>query len=238
MAPGVRIKIASKRFGDAEALFSGFTLDIAPGSVVALLGPSGIGKSSLLRLVSGIDPDFSGDIDIGGQSAAAAPMPGFVFQDPRLLPWLTARGNVGIAAPDMTSGGCEALLAQVGLEGRGGDFPAQLSGGMQRRVALARALAANPALLLLDEPFVSLDAALAADMRALVAQVIARNQPTMLLVTHDIEDALALADRVVVLAGRPVRIERDVALGVPRGERRGEALDPLRQRLMSQASAH
>lgn len=231
MAPGLSIAIADKRFGSAPPLFSDFRLEVAPGSILVLLGPSGIGKSSLLRLLAGIDRDFSGTIAINGVAADRAPMPGFVFQDARLLPWLSARDNVLLAAPALGAPAAEALLDQVGLGGRGPDFPAQLSGGMQRRVALARALAANPGLLLLDEPFVSLDAALAAEMRALLARLIAANQPSMVLVTHDTEDAARLADRAVVLAGRPAAILADLALPVPQAERDEAQVAEYRRRL-------
>jgi ABC-type nitrate/sulfonate/bicarbonate transport system ATPase subunit len=216
MAPhGISISIAEKRFGGGATLFTDLALKVAPGSTVALMGPSGIGKSSLLRLVAGIDTDFSGRIDIGGQAAVDAAMPGFVFQDPRLLPWISARDNVRIADRQMTVERADALLNQVGLGGRGADFPAQLSGGMQRRVALARALASNAQLLLLDEPFVSLDAALADEMRALLAAILGRGNTTSLLATHDPEDAARLADRVIVLAGRPAQVAADLALDVP-----------------------
>src|SRR5690606_18039991 len=136
-----------------------------------------------------------------------------------------------LAAPPLGAPAAEALLDQVGLGGRGPDFPAQLSGGMQRRVALARALAANPGLLLLDEPFVSLDAALAAEMRALLARLIAANQPSMVLVTHDAEDAARLADRAVVLAGRPAAILADLALPAPQAERDEAQVAEYRRRL-------
>lgn len=230
MAPGVNIAIVEKRFG-AEPLFVDLRLEIEAGQVVALLGRSGVGKSSLLRLVAGIDSDFAGTISIGGVSAADAPMPGFVFQDARLLPWLSALDNVLLADPGLGVAAAQALLDQVGLAGRGRDFPAQLSGGMQRRVALARALAANPKLLLLDEPFVSLDAGTAGEMRALLGRLIAGRRSSVVLVTHDVEDAARLADRAVVLAGRPARIVADIALPVPQAERDAAQAAAYRDRL-------
>ncbi|ODT78246.1 MAG: hypothetical protein ABS76_24900 [Pelagibacterium sp. SCN 64-44] len=236
MAPGLSIVLAEKRFGSGPPLFADFRLDMPAGQVLALLGPSGIGKSTLLRLVAGIDRDFAGRIDIGGLAADAAPMPGFVFQDPRLLPWLTALDNIRLADPGMSAGRAAELLAQMGLAGRDRDYPQQLSGGMQRRVALARALAANPGLLLLDEPFVSLDAALAGEMQALLARVIDAGHPSVVLVSHDAGDAARLADRVLVLAERPVRIVADLVLERPRAERDDAVLTQYRARLVTAAA--
>lgn len=200
---GVSIKIAEKRF--SKTLFSDFWLEIAAGEVVAVLGPSGIGKSSLLRMVAGIDRDFTGSITVGGVPAHDAKAPGFVFQDARLLPWLSVIDNVRLGGVARA----KELLERVGLAGRETAFPHQLSGGMQRRVALARALASGSGLLLLDEPFASLDVALAQEMQSLVAEMIAVEQPTVILVTHSPEEAARLAQRVVVLEGRPARVVSD-----------------------------
>lgn len=204
--PGLNIAIAEKRFPGADTpLFADFHLDIAPGSVVALHGPSGVGKSTLLRLIAGIDRDVTGRITVGGVSAHEAPPPGFVFQDPRLLPWLTARDNVRAADPAMTRQTADAALARVGLAAAADAWPHALSGGMQRRVALARALATNPHYLLLDEPFVSLDRALVTDMHDLLADITATSGATVLFASHLPDDAARLANRVITLAGRPAR---------------------------------
>ncbi len=219
MAQQLSIAIREKRFGEGPALFKDFRLEVAAGSVVALLGPSGVGKSSLVRMVAGIDSAFEGVVSIDGVPAAEAPRPGLVFQDARLLPWLSAIDNVRASDPGMSRDKALALLERVGLAERGEAFPHQLSGGMQRRVALARALAVNAELLLLDEPFVSLDRALADEMQGLVAGLIAAEKLTVLLVTHLAEDAARLADRVIVLAGLPAQIVTDVPLPVPRGQR-------------------
>jgi ABC-type nitrate/sulfonate/bicarbonate transport system ATPase subunit len=215
VAQQLSIAINEKRFGEGPALFSDFRLEVAAGSVVALLGPSGVGKSSLVRMVAGIDSAFDGSITIDGLPAADAPPPGLVFQDPRLLPWLSAIDNVRASDARMRRETAEAALGRVGLAERGEAFPHQLSGGMQRRVAMARALEVNAELLLLDEPFVSLDRVLADEMQGLVAGLIAAGKPTVLLVTHLAEDAARLADRVIVLEGRPARIVADVPLPVP-----------------------
>jgi NitT/TauT family transport system ATP-binding protein/sulfonate transport system ATP-binding protein len=135
-----------------------------------------------------------------------------VFQDARLLPWLTAAGNIRAVRPDLDDAGLARLLDQVGLAGHAASFPRQLSGGMQRRLGLARALSANSRLLLLDEPFVSLDRAAADEMQALFRQVFETHNPTVILVSHDPGDAARLADRVVLLHGRPVDLTADIRL--------------------------
>lgn len=205
--PGLSITIAEKRFVGADGpVLADFRLEIAPGSVVALHGPSGVGKSTLLRLVAGIDHNFTGSITIDGRPAHQTPPPGFVFQDPRLLPWLTARDNIRAADPALSAAAADAALARVGLAASALAFPRALSGGMQRRVALARALATNARLLLLDEPFISLDQALVDEMHHLLADIIAETRPTVIFASHHPADAARLADRIVTLAGRPARI--------------------------------
>lgn len=220
MASGVpvRIDISEKRFGDTP-LFQGLRLDVAGGEVLALIGPSGVGKSTLLRMVAGIDRDFDGSVTVDGTSPDAAPVPGFVFQDPRLLPWETATGNLRVVNPDLPEAEAHRLLREMGLEGYETSLPGQLSGGMQRRVALARSLAVEPGLLILDEPFVSIDRKLVRELSALIAHVIAQYGPTVLLVTHDPEDAARLADRVIVFEGRPARVVEDRRIEVPRDDR-------------------
>ena len=166
-------------------------------------------------MIAGIDKDFIGSIRIGDVAASDAPAPGMVFQDARLLPWLTVRDNLIALIPGLSLSTADARLAQVGLAAESALYPFQLSGGMQRRVALARALAANPRLLLLDEPFVSLEPALADEMRGLVQRLVAESGATVLLVTHAAEDAAALAHRVLVLGGRPARIVADLDFATP-----------------------
>jgi len=218
MGPELRIDITMKSFG-GEPLLSDFHLTVAAGSVVALVGPSGVGKSSLLRLVAAIDRNYTGRITIGGVDAAAAPPAGFVFQDARLLPWLTALGNIRAVRPKTSRDEGLEFLRMVGLAGFADAYPHQLSGGMQRRVALARALSVNTGLLLLDEPFVSLDRDLVREMEKVIADIIESTGATVVMVTHMFEDAAMLADRAVVMTGRPARVTGDIALQVPRRAR-------------------
>lgn len=228
--PGLKISIDKKRYpGSAAPTLSGFKAEIAPGSITAILGPSGIGKSTLLRIIAGIDSDFSGYVTINGQPAAEAAPPGFLFQDPRLLPWLTTLDNVRTAGTGVSTEQAMVALGKTGLAGQASLYPHQLSGGMQRRAALARALALNAGLLLLDEPFVSLDRALVEEMYNLIASIAAADRPTMILVTHMAEDAARLADRVLVLSGTPAEIAADLALPQPRETRDRGTLDTYRQ---------
>lgn len=220
MGPELTLAIAEKRFATVDApLFRDFRLRVAPSAVVALVGPSGVGKSTLLRLVGGIDRDYSGRIEIGGVPAAAAPPAGYLFQDPRLLPWLSALDNVRIACPGSGRPTAEELLRTVGLGGREDAFPHQLSGGMQRRVALARAICANRHFWLLDEPFVSLDQERVQELQRLFLTLVAREASTVLLVTHIPEEAARLAHRAVVIDGRPATIVADLDLPGPPAER-------------------
>ncbi len=224
--PGLTLSIDEKRYtGSAVPTLSGFKAEIAPGSVTAILGPSGIGKSTLLRIIAGIDRDFSGSVIIDGQPAAEATPPGFLFQDPRLLPWLTTLDNVRTAGMGIGTEKAMAALGRTGLAEHARLYPHQLSGGMQRRAALARALALNAGLLLLDEPFVSLDRDLVEEMYALVASIAAVDSMTIVFVTHRAEDAARLADRVLVLSGKPAHIKADLALPLSRKMRDRKVLD-------------
>ncbi|HWV21465.1 MAG TPA: ATP-binding cassette domain-containing protein [Devosia sp.] len=222
--PGLILSIDEKRYpGSALPTLAGFRAEIAPGSVTAILGPSGIGKSTLLRIIAGIDRDYSGHVTIEGKPATETSPPGFLFQDPRLLPWLTTLDNIRTAGTGVSTEKAMAALGRTGLAEHAQLYPHQLSGGMQRRAALARALALNAGLLLLDEPFVSLDRALVGEMHALIASIADAERPTMVLVSHIAEDAAQLADRVLILSGKPVRIAADIALPRPR-ERRDRAI--------------
>jgi NitT/TauT family transport system ATP-binding protein len=192
-------------------------LDIALGAreIVALVGPSGCGKSTLLRIIGGLDTDFQGVIDWRG---GTMPRIGTVFQEPRLLPWRTVRQNLLLAQPTENPALADALLDTLDLTPFSGAFPATLSLGMARRVAIARAFAMAPELVLLDEPFVSLDPAMAGRGRELLLNTWRARPTAALLVTHDRAEAAALADRVLLLADRPTRVLEEII--VPEALRR------------------
>ncbi|GAA2684588.1 ABC transporter ATP-binding protein [Actinoplanes palleronii] len=205
---GVRIDKLTRRFGD-HVVLDRVDLQIAPGEFVALLGRSGSGKSTLLRALAGLDYDVAGDGELRIPDRVSV-----VFQDSRLLPWRRVLDNVilGLRAPNPRERGAEAL-AEVGLAGRERAWPTELSGGEQQRVALARSLVGEPELLLADEPFGALDALTRIRMHGLLRALCKRHQPAVLLVTHDVDEAVQLADRIVVLDGG--RIAVDIRPGLP-----------------------
>ncbi len=222
--PVVRLRNFVRRFGP-NTIIDGLDLEIAPGEFIALLGRSGSGKTTLLRTLAGLDDARGQDITVPGSRAV-------VFQDARLLPWKPVWKNValGLKGGDIRARS-EAALKEVGLGHRIDAWPLTLSGGEAQRTALARALVREPQLLLLDEPFAALDALTRYRMHDLVLSLWRRHRPAVLLVTHDVDEAIALADRILVLdSGRIVAQERITA---PRGDRAGFA-PRLRQQLLSQ----
>ena len=188
---------------NGQTILKDIALTVTRGQTLALVGPSGIGKSSLLRIFAGLERRFTGNCSVTGKTA-------MVFQEPTLLPWRNLRDNITIAS-GASPAEADAVLADVGLADRAEEYPNRLSLGQQRRLSLARALAVKPAILLLDEPFVSLDPALVEEMMTLFTTLRAAHQVTTVLVTHVEEEARRLADRVVTLAGSPARIFSDVA---------------------------
>ncbi|MDR3535714.1 MAG: ATP-binding cassette domain-containing protein [Acetobacteraceae bacterium] len=213
-----------KRFGTHEVL-QGIDLDIPAGQFVAIVGRSGCGKSTLLRLIAGLDQPSAGRIAVDGQENAWKDVVRLMFQEPRLLPWQRVVANVEVGlthAESRTERRREAqdVLAQVGLAGRERDWPAVLSGGQKQRVALARALASHPRLLAFDEPLGALDALTRIEMQDLIERVWQEKGFTAIVVTHDVTEAVALADRILVLDGGHVAM--DVAVDLPRPRRRGD----------------
>ncbi|BFL65806.1 ABC transporter ATP-binding protein (plasmid) [Roseomonas mucosa] len=207
-------------------------LVLEPGSFTALIGPSGCGKSTLLNAIAGFVPLSGGAVTVDGRPIRGpSPEVGVVFQQYALFPWFTARGNVEFALRRLGHSAvrrrqaAEAALAEVGLAGRGDSYPGQLSGGMKQRVALARTLAARPRVLLMDEPFGALDAQTRASMHELLLGVWRAHRTTVLFVTHDVDEALVLADRVHVMAAGPGRIVETIELG-DRAARAGAEVGP------------
>lgn len=221
------VSIRTKRYraasGESLDVLDNVVFRLEPGEVAAIVGPSGCGKTTLLRIISGIDSDFDGDV-----ARPAAGKLGFVFQEPRLLPWRSVFDNVRLAAPDARDKDIDALFAALGLSSHRDLYPGELSGGLARRVSLARAFAVSPDLLVLDEPFVSLDAVLAARLRGELAALVAQRPVTTLLVTHDIDEAIALADRIMVLSPRPARILGEARIAQARGSRDAETTARIR----------
>jgi ABC-type nitrate/sulfonate/bicarbonate transport system ATPase subunit len=199
------------------------SIALASGEVAAIVGPSGCGKTTLLRIIVGLDHDFEGKVELSAHGRL-----GVVFQEPRLLPWRTVEDNVRLAAPQASEAALKVLFATLELAEHRRHYPSELSLGLARRVALARAFAVEPELLVLDEPFVSLDDALAAKLRAELVELVSRRPVTTLIVTHNMEEAIGLADRVFLLSGSPARVLRDVPIDRPRIARRAEEVAAIR----------
>ena len=225
-AVSLEVTIRRKLFpGAREPVLADLAFSLGADEIVALVGPSGCGKTTLLRLISGLDPVFDGKITwVRGEGSepagVATPRLGMVFQEPRLLPWRTVWQNLALVLPPGQEAAAAELLKRLGLWEARDAYPSRISLGMARRVAIARAFAIAPALVLLDEPFASLDASNAELGRAVLRDAWAERPTAALFVTHDLTDAAALADRVLMLAERPARIIADVT--IPASERRGD----------------
>lgn len=222
---GLTVDIGAKRFASAHVLGE-IRFTLGTGERVAVLGDSGIGKSTLLAIIVGYDTDFEGRI-IRPDGRAA-----MVFQTPRLLPWRTLAENIAVTPGAGTRARARELLGEVGLGAAAEQYPETVSLGMQRRAALVRALAISPSLILLDEPLVSLDPETATSVRDLMVQILDRTLATCVMATHDRREALAVADRLIELGGRPARITSDRPSGLPRAERSNpRAIDDALARL-------
>jgi sulfonate transport system ATP-binding protein len=225
----VTVKDLHRSFNKAGGVLNGLDLDIPPGEFVALLGRSGSGKSTLLRALAGLDRGVAGTGRIEVPDKVSV-----VFQDSRLLPWKRLVDNVtlGLRAPDAAARGSEAL-AEVGLAGREKAWPHELSGGEQQRASLARSLVRDPQLLLADEPFGALDALTRIRMHTLLRKLCEVHRPAVLLVTHDVDEAIVLADRVIVLDGGVVRHDARIELDGRRSQA-DPAFARLRARLLGE----
>lgn len=217
------------------------SLDVAPGAFVSLVGPSGCGKSTLLRLILGLDNDYGGSIAINGEQVKGTSLSrGIVFQDHRLLPWLTLKQNVALSLENSGWSSGEKTrtvadhIALVGLKGFEDAYPHQLSGGMAQRAAIARGLASRPQILLLDEPLGALDALTRLHLQAELQRIWRAENVTMILVTHDVDEAIYLSDRVIVMGSNPGRIvdEIDITLDQPR-DRAGLDFVAYKKRILS-----
>lgn len=224
------VQILDKTYAGADGepvqAVSGLTFACAPNSCTALVGPSGCGKTTILKIIAGLDPDFRGEVTLDGAPTRTARI-GFIFQEPTLLPWRSVEENIRLAAPEISSPELDRLMKLTAIAEFRTRFPAELSLGLARRVSMVRALASKPDLLLLDEPFVSLDAKTAATLRKLVAEILDREAITALLVTHDLREAVELADQIITLTGRPARVQTEQAIPTPRAKRSAASLKKL-----------
>lgn len=229
------IVLGYERDNGWQNVLENFDLQLAKGEIVSILGPSGVGKSSLLRVLAGLQAPREGTVSLLGEPLQGPhPRVAVAFQDPSLLPWLNLEKNVAFGLdfarqPQLTDserqGRIDQAIGEVGLEHARSYYPAQLSGGMAQRTALARCLARQPQVLLLDEPFGALDEVTRTDMQQLLLRVIARHGTAALLITHDIDEALLLSDRILLLGNTPARVLGEWRIQLP--QPRAELVDEL-----------
>jgi sulfonate transport system ATP-binding protein len=229
----------SKIYANRVHALDGISLAVEPGEIVAVVGGSGCGKSTLLRLASGLDHPSNGKTALDGETITAPHEKiGIVFQEPRLLPWLSVADNVGFGLADRPRAErakrVAAALDRVGLADKARVWPRELSGGQAQRVALARALVPRPEVLLLDEPFSALDAFTRVDLQDHLLTLWADLKPTLIVVTHDVDEAVVLAERIVVMRPRPGRVFAEIAADLPRPrDRQSAAFDFVKRRVLA-----
>jgi sulfonate transport system ATP-binding protein len=219
------VERATRKFENGNTAFRNINFSANSGEIVGLLGTSGCGKSTLLRTISGLDENYEGSILVEGNEARESKENiGFMFQEPRLMPWLTVFENVlfGVKGHDNKEETALSILDQVGLKGFEKQYPKELSGGMAQRVAIARALITSPNILLLDEPFSALDAFTKMQLQDLLLAVWEQKRATMLVVTHDIDEALYLCDRLLIFRGQPGELCEEITLSKERPRSRGD----------------
>ncbi|MBV8791621.1 MAG: ABC transporter ATP-binding protein [Pseudolabrys sp.] len=228
-----------KTYPNGVHALEGITLDVKPGEIVAIVGGSGCGKSTLLRAISGLDTPSKGEVVLDSvRIVAPHEKIGIIFQEPRLLPWLTVAQNVGFGLEDRPCAERESRVAtalrRVGLSDKANVWPRELSGGQAQRVAIARALVPRPDVLLLDEPFSALDAFTRTDLQDHLLGLWDEFRPTLVLVTHDVEEAIVLADRILVMRPRPGRIADEIVTDLPRPrDRQSAAFDFAKRRVLA-----
>ncbi len=236
--PALSADISEKRYkgtGSAgpRVALAGLSLSVAAGEFVALVGPSGCGKTTFLNIVAGLDRHFSGEVRIAAHADGTLARIGYVFQEPRLLPWRTVAENIALVLEPQQSAVVRDVLEAVGLAGAGDLYPHQLSLGMSRRVAIARAFAIEPDLLLMDEPFVSLDHDTVEQLRHVLLKLWRARPTTILFVTHDLREALYLADRLLLLSASPGHVVAEVPVRLPRSQRDNSAeIESLRDEIL------
>ena len=238
VTPALVAEIREKRYMRARGAKShialaGLSLQVAAGEFVALVGPSGCGKTTFLNIVAGLDRDFAGEVQLAPRPDGQPARVGYVFQEPRLLPWRTVYENIALVLPPHRADAIvNDMLQAVGLANAQDLYPPQLSVGMSRRVAIARAFAIETDLLLMDEPFVSLDHDTVEQLRDLLLGLWHARPTTVLFVTHDLREALVLADRLVLLSGTPGHVVADVPVSLARNRRHSAEIERLRDEVL------
>jgi sulfonate transport system ATP-binding protein len=228
-----------KTYPNGVHALEGISLTVVPGEILVVIGGSGCGKSTMLRAISGLDTPSQGTTSLDG-AVITAPREeiGIIFQEPRLLPWLTVADNVGFGLDGVPREERRArvhrALVRVGLADKANVWPRELSGGQAQRVAIARALVPRPQVLLLDEPFSALDAFTRADLQVHLLDLWAELKPTLIMVTHDVEEAVVLADRIMVMRPRPGRVYEEIGCDLPRPrDRQSAAFDFVKRRVLA-----
>jgi len=233
----IHIDIQNKTYTTADSIqqtaIADLKLTLTENKFVCLVGPSGCGKTTLLNIIANLDTQFQGEIVLAQQHKK--PNIGYIFQNPRLLPWRTVRENIELALDNPQSEFIDALLESMQLTHIQHNYPEHLSLGMSRRISIIRAFAINPDILLMDEPFVSLDAPTARQVRSLLMKLWQQRPHTILFVTHNLREAIALADQLVFLSASPMSVVSEIEVTIPRADRNNESLiEEFRQHLLNQ----
>jgi len=233
------LETVSKTYPNGVQALARFSAEIGEGEIVAIIGGSGCGKSTLLRAIAGLDRATAGHVTLDDDTIAAPhPKIGIIFQEPRLLPWLSVADNIAFGLSELPAGPRRErvthALERVGLADKAQAWPRELSGGQAQRVAIARALVPQPEVLLLDEPFSALDAFTRRDLQDHLLDLWADSRPTLVLVTHDVDEAVALADRVLVMRPRPGRLFAEIIINLARPrDRHSPLFDNFKRRVMT-----